>query len=227
MTKAQICKSISQNFIVRNNIIAAILTLVPKVEFNGNNYEYTGGLAFQKFLNLENCGFCISREFDNKNLSKMSIEEEIYLLLKTSDIVEQKDCETKNKNLYFKKLDSDQKKYFTEVALGTEPKNDMVSDKQRKYNKTYFKFVKELKNSYFTTLIKLIDILQAIKDKPFISNEDLNTISLNTKNLINTLYNKVNRLYIGAIMNLLEGKYRRPKTNDLNRNKKIQGYFNN
>ena len=103
----------------------------------------------------------------------------------------------------------------------------MVSDKQRKYNKTYFKFVKELKNSYFTTLIKLIDILQAIKDKPFISNEDLNTISLNTKNLINTLYNKVNRLYIGAIMNLLEGKYRRPKTNDLNRNKKIQGYFNN
>ena len=65
MTKAQICKSISQIFIVRNNIIAAMLTLVPKVEFNGNNYEYTGGLAFQKILNLENCGF-VFQEFDNK-----------------------------------------------------------------------------------------------------------------------------------------------------------------
>ena len=60
--------------------------------------------------------------------------------------------------------------------------------------------VKRLKNKYFNVLNDLIEVLQYIKEHPFMSNEALNKLSLKAKNLIDDLYNSINYYYIFAIM---------------------------
>jgi len=88
----------------------------------------------------------------------------------------------------------------------------------------YLEFMTKLKNKYFESLNFLILILEELKKKPFISNSMLNQISMNTKNVIDDMYNYINYYYIYSSLLLIKSDYTKttdPNQNQLNKIKKI------
>ncbi len=202
MTKRQLCKSITQNFIIRNNIIAAILTTIPQKTIDKTGtVSYEGGICFQKFLNLEKGFICLPMNY--KELSKKTIQEALPELMKASKFLNQKSC--MENNGYFLTLNTEDKETLIKRAMSTP--EELKINPHYKANKAYLDFITKLKNKYFEALNALILILEKIKENPFISNETLNTISLETKNIIDNMYNYVNKYYIYAIFALIQSDY--------------------
>jgi len=202
LTKRELCLSITQNLIVRNNIIAAILTTIPEKTIDSNgSVLYSGGICFQKFLNLERGYVCLPLNY--KELAKRPIHEVIPELLKTSSFMDQKSCY--DNNGYYLKLTNDEKDVLKKRAVSSE--EELTMKPQYRANKAYIDFIVKLKNKYFESLNALILILEKIKEKPFISNDNLNSLALESKNIIDNMYNYVNKYYLYAIFSLIQSDY--------------------
>ena len=103
-------------------------------------------------------------------------------------------------------------------------KEDFKLNPSWKGNKMYLEFMTKLKNKYFESLNFLILILEELKKKPFISNSMLNQISMNTKNVIDDMYNYINYYYIYSSLLLIKSDYTKttdPNQNQLNKIKKV------
>ena len=203
MTKKKLCMAISHNFIVRNNIIAAILTTIPRISKKNGKNIYDGGLCFQKFLNLEKCSICIP---DNPSSLKINnnLSEVIMSLLDKSRYIDKTSCQVKGKGIFLQ-LTDEEKKTLMERAYGSE--EDFKLNPSWKGNKLYLEFMTKLKNKYFESLNFLILILEELKSKPFVSNSMLNQISMKTKNVIDDMYNYVNYYYIYSSLLLIKSDY--------------------
>ena len=214
LTKSQLCKSITQNLVIRNNIIAAILTTIPQKTIDKKgNVSYEGGICFQKFLNLEKGFVCLP--FNYRELSTKSISEAIPELMKKSNFLDQESC-IKNNGFYLK-LTTDEKETLKKRAMSTE--EEFKAHPHYKANKSYLEFIIKLKNKYFESLNALIMILEELKEHAFVSNETLNTISLKTKNIIDEMYNYTNKYYVYALFALIQSDYiekKDPKAEQLN-----------
>jgi len=103
LTKKQLCQSISENFIVRNNIIAAILTTIP---YKNENGEYEGGICYQKFMNLEKCHVCVP--YDYNELKDKDIKDVLTKILEKASYLNKNQC--RDNNGYFLTLSGEQKK---------------------------------------------------------------------------------------------------------------------
>ena len=93
MTKKNICRAIAENFIVRDNIVAAILTTIPRINIKKDGkVEYEGGIAFQKFLNLEpKSQVCVPLNY--KDLTNKEDSSEVIMgLLSKSNHLDQATC---------------------------------------------------------------------------------------------------------------------------------------
>ena len=229
MTKKSLCKSISQNFIVRNNIIAAILTAIPRVSINKNGEKiYEGGISFQKFLNLEKCSVCVPTNYNSlkkeTNLGKIIKE-----LLKKSKFTDSTTC-SKEPDAVFITLEKDEKEMLLKRAnefdkeLSSANNNESkVIHPKWKSNKLYLEFIAKLKNKYFESLNFLIAILEELKNNPFVSNSVLNLTALKTKNVIDDMYNYVNYYYVYATLLLIKSDYStEEKPNNIAELKKIE-----
>ena len=228
MTKKSLCRSIAQNFIVRNNIIAAILTTIPRISKNKNGQKiYEGGICFQKFLNLEKCSVCVPTNFSQlkkeTDLGKVILE-----ILKKSKFIDKKSCNKEN-DAIFLQLDKDQKEILLKHADEYDSElKDAKNDEQKvihpnwKSNKLYLEFMSKLKNKYFESLNFLISILEELKNQPFVSNSTLNTVALKTKNVIDNMYNYVNYYYIYATLLLIKSDYNTMNTSNVNQIPKIE-----
>ena len=215
MTKKSLCRAIGQNFVVRNNIIAAILTAIPRVVKKNGETEYIGGICFQKFLNLEKAVVCVPLNF--KELTKSeNLSNVILALLDKSRYIDEKSCAQNNG--YFLRLDKDEKETLLSRSSATE-ENFKINPSWRA-NKQYMEFITKLKNKYFESLNFLITILEELKNNPFISNSTLNQVSIKTKNIIDDMYNWSNYYYIYATLSLMKSDYlvqANPGLNQLNK----------
>lgn len=216
MTKKGLCKAIGQNFVVRNNIIAAILTAIPRVVKKNGVTEYVGGICFQKFLNLEKAVICVPLNF--KELTKSeNLSNVILALLDKSRYIDEKSCAQNNG--YFLRLDKEEKETLLTRSAASE-ENFKINPSWRA-NKQYMEFITKLKNKYFESLNFLITILEELKNNPFISNSTLNQVSIKTKNVIDDMYNWTNYYYIYATLSLMKSDYLVQATPGLNQLNKI------
>jgi hypothetical protein len=182
LTKKEICESITENFIIRNNIIAAILTTIPYE----NNGEYQGGICFIKMLNLNNCNVCVPLNYqDLKYIDTKDIIEDI---LKKADYLDKPSCEY-NKGKFLA-LSSEEKLSLIRKAESITKISDLLIDKNKniKYNIYYLNYLKKIKKEYFDSLNLLLDILMNMQENPIINNATLNKIGKDVNKIIDKLY---------------------------------------
>ena len=195
LTKKQLCQGITENLIVRNNIIAAILTTIP---YKNKKGEYIGGICYQKFVNLDKCKVCVPYDF--KNLKNQSMNIVLTKILQKADNLTFQDC--KNNDGYFLELTQQQKEILGK-KLENMTENEAKNNPQIKYNLFFIQFTNKLKNVYFQNLVSLIQILEVMQNNPVINNSTLNKISFETKKIIDNMYSLVHYYYIFAIISLI------------------------
>lgn len=194
LTKKNLCKVITENIIVRCNIIAAILSVLPSKK--SKTGEYYGGYLYSKFLNLGRCQVCVPKNYmDLKKLSPLQLVKHVS---QYSDFMDFKTC--KDNGGYFLKLSKEQIKSLYDNV----PKNAEIElgDKTN-FNAFYIDCAENLKTCYFDNLKVLLDILMELKNNPFINNDVLNQIGLKTKQIIDTMYHLSQYYYIFGIVSLL------------------------
>ncbi|NBU53325.1 MAG: hypothetical protein EBS33_02990, partial [Alphaproteobacteria bacterium] len=198
LTKKQFCQAISENFIVRNNIIAAILTTIPYKDSNGN---YIGGICYQKFLNLNDCKVCVPYGYND--LKNKKLKDIIGKIIEKADYLTLDEC--KKNNGYFLELTNNQKETFKKIVEGITAEKIQYNPSIQ-YNLYYVQLTNKLKNNYFHLLNSLITILEKIEQTPVINNKTLNAISYETKNIIDKLYNLCHYYYVYAIISLINSE---------------------
>ena len=208
LTKKDLCTAITENFIVRNNIIAAILTTIP---YKNKNGEYEGGVSYQRFLNLEQCKVCVP--FEYISLKNKSIDYILQKILEKADFLDEERCN--NNKGYFLKLTSDQKKILTTKAI--ESIKNTPSNGKINYNLLFIESSEKLKRTYFESLNSLIQILEKMKETPIINNKTLNLISKETKTHIDNMYNLCYYYYIYGVISLIFSEIKEdiPKENSV------------
>ncbi len=194
LTKKEICQAISENFIVRGNIIAAILTTIPIQKSDGT---YEGGILYQKFQNLAKCNVCVPENY--KDLLKSELRDIIPEIVKYSEHLNRADCRNNNGN--FLSLSA-----LEQYALKERMGND-------KFNALYIKYSLKLKDTYFNNLNLLLEILEKLRVEPIINNATLNAIAEQTKRIIDTMYNLCHYYYVFAIIALINSDVK-PITDD-------------
>jgi hypothetical protein len=195
-----LCQVIIENFIVRNNIIAAILTTIPH-KIDKNTYE--GGICYQKFLNLDKCKVCIPENYDilfNSKSININMKKILKDIILKADYLDKKKCEENNGKF----LELSDKKIITLVKKSQKYQtSEEVLYPKSKYNAFYLACQKKLKTNYFDNLNHLITILNKIRETPIISNNELNIISEETKKTIDNMYSLCHYYYVYAIIALL------------------------
>jgi hypothetical protein len=193
LSKKDLCTAITQNFIVRNNIIAAILSTIP---YKNESGEYEGGICYQRFLNLEKCKVCVP--FEYISLKNKPIDYILEKILEKADFLDEKKC-NENKG-YFFTLSPQEKKILTSKAIDS-VKNGLTN--KTNYNLLFMESTEKLKRTYFENLNSLITILEKMKETPIINNKTLNIISKETKTCIDNMYNLCYYYYIYGIIALI------------------------
>jgi len=208
LTKKQICQSISENFIVRNNIVAAILTTIPKKieeEYEDSNgkkqirTKYVGGICYQKFLNLDDCRVCVP--YDYKDLKNKDINKILKKILEKADYLTEEEC--RQNAGYFFRLTEREILIFRNKLLKASKTEASKIEQKLKYNLLFIEFTKKLKDKYFSILNKLITILEKMQGIPILNNTTLNLIGTEVKNLIDDMYNSCHYYYVYAILSLI------------------------
>ena len=195
LSKKDLCTAITENFIVRNNIIAAILTTVP---FKNSEGLYEGGICFQKFMNLNNCNVCVP--YDYRELKNKDIKSILTKILEKADNLDESRC--RENQGYFLKLSDNEKKILASKISNISEK-DINNYPKIKYNYYFIEFTKKLQNNYLQNLNSLITILEKLKESPVINNATLNLISDETKKIIDHMYNTCHYYYVYAIISLI------------------------
>jgi len=203
MTKKEICMAITENFIVRNNIIAAILNTLPKkkiiIKKNGEEkIEYEGGLCYQKFKNLFLCKVCVPRIFERLK-HNTNMKETLNYVLENSEFLTDTECE-KNGGLFFE-LELRQKAAL--INNSKIIKKDKLGNPISNFNLLYLESTEQLKKSYFDNLDALLQILIKMQNIAIINNATLNLIGKETQEIINKMYNYCNYYYVFAIIALI------------------------
>ena len=180
LTKEQLCTEITKNYIVRSNIVAAILTAIP----DDNNLEKN--ICYMELQAIENCKMCLPPDWEK--LSQLSKEDRIVRLLQFASKLTEKDC-------------SDIKGYYKKYS--EEEKKNLKINKN-KYNRLYLALTLQMKQEYHSSLLNLLDILRLLNEELIITNRDLNLIGKKTKEILDTMYSNCQFSYLNAIWALLK-----------------------
>ncbi len=203
MNKAQLCKAISEHFIVRGNIIASILSTLPKKTSSG----FEGGYCYQRFLNLDKCQVCLPHNYNE--LMSMDTKSRIQTMMLFINYMTEKEC-NENKGL-FRKLTLSEKKSL--ILHGREG-ND--------FNLLYTEYTNNVRVKYIEHLNILLEILNTLATMEGINNEELNALSLKTKETIDSMYHLCQFYYLYAIIALLNANITPIKREENNEKNKIK-----
>jgi len=211
LTKMEMCEKIVYHFIVRNNLIAAILSTVP---FPSKDGEYKGSFTFERLKSLQKGVFCLppyedikykNEKFENDELKLAYENKRISKILQYINILDHKQCVANGGRLLVLK-----KEQIEELA-----RNDNLGRK-------YVDFVIKINNFYQNALIVLYDVLENLQNNVKISTKGLNIISEKTKEIIDELYLKTQFNYLLAVMVILEFKFEDNSQEENIKNNRIQ-----
>ncbi len=205
LTKKQLCKMIAENMIIRCNIIAGILNVLPNRK---SKHGYYGGYLYSKFLNLGKCQVCVP--YNYKELMDLPPVQMIKHIVQYSDFLDPKSCK-ENGGYYLKLSKNEIKALYDNV-----PTNGQIEiGKQLNYNAFYVECAKKLKDNYFDNLKVLLEILEQLKSQPVINNVTLNELGLKAKQIIDSMYHLCQYYYIYAIVSLLHANLTPTKVTDV------------
>jgi hypothetical protein len=205
LSKKELCKVITENLIVRCNIVAAILTVLPNRKIRGG---YVGGYLYQKFMNLGKCQVCVP--YNYKDLIESTPIQLIKHVVQYADFLDPKSC--KENGGYYMKLSKGE----IEALYRNVPDKEQIDiGKQMNYNAFYIQCAKKLKESYFDNLKVLLTILEELRSQPLMNNVSLNELGKKTKEIIDTMYHLCQYYYIYAIVSLLNANLNQSKVGDV------------
>jgi len=189
LTKKEMCEKIIYHFIVRNNIVAAILSTIP---FPTKDGEYKGSFTFERLTSLMKGTFCLPpyEDIKYKKSTNESENDRMQKILKFINIMDEKQCLNEGGRLLI----------LSKKQLEQLYKSDELGRK-------YFDFAMKINNFYQNALIALNDILLLLQNEPKLSTKNLNEISEKTKSIIDELYLKTQFNYLLAILVILEFKF--------------------
>ena len=199
LTKSQLCKEITKNYIVRSNIVAAILTAIP------DNTNKEKNICYQELKAIEDCKICLPPSFDK--LEEMNKDDRIVELLKYVSQLSEKKCLEVN-GLY---------KQFTEE----EKKNIHLNKDLNKYNAFYLKLTIQMKQQYHSSLIQLLEILKLLNTELVITNNELNLIGAKTKEILDTMYSNCQFNYLNAVWALIKADVSSHNEEESNANRQL------
>jgi hypothetical protein len=180
LTKEQLCVEITKNYIVRSNVVAAILTAIP----DDNNLEKN--ICYMELKAIEDCKMCLPPDW--QQLSQLSKDDRISRLLTFASKLTEKDCaDIKG---FYKKYTEDEKKN--------------LKINKNKFNRLYLSLTLQMKQEYHSSLLNLLDILKILNEELIITNKDLNLIGKKTKEILDTMYSNCQFTYLNAIFALLK-----------------------
>ncbi len=179
LTKDELCKAISRNYMVRSNIIAAILSTLPSKDDRG---KYIPGFCQSRLKSLDTFKICLPPGF--KDLSKLPKEKRLQELVRYIDNVDEYHCH--NIGGYYKSL--------------SKREIDALMTGNNEFNIFYKRFTQQLRNQYTESLRSLVGILELLENETTIKNSTLNEISDKAKEIIDDMYTKCQMNYIYAIL---------------------------
>ena len=183
LTKKQICKVITSHYIIRNNIISAIMSVMPHKDQRG---KLVGGFCFDRYNALNEGMICLPPDY--LQLNRLPPKERITKLMLFINQISEKNCQ--NIHGYYRKLSINEKK-----ALST---------KYHKFNDIYMKIVLKLKEDFLKNSNLLYELLNEMTQMTIINNNTLNMIAVKVKEVIDNMYNMCQKHYLNAVLSLLK-----------------------
>ena len=181
LTKDQLCKSIITHYAIRANIIGAIVSALP-LKRGGKN---VGGLCSKRIASLETGKYCLPPNFDK--LINLEPEDRVKAL---------------NKYIFQDTKEKCNEKGGIYKELSDTEKQGLVRARS-KINKEYLKKLRLLK-SYYNNKIKELETIILYLDKPMsVDNEELESISKMTREILDEMYSVCQAEYLLSIMNLM------------------------
>ena len=179
MNKRQLCNAIANHFIIRGNIVAAIMTVIPRKDEKTGDYE--GSFCFNRIRSLNQGTFCLPP--DIKDLHRVSIAEQALTLQK---YINKDPNECKSSGGIYKQLTPKERR-----ALLTT---------NEEWNKIYIRYSENLQDKYREGLRGLLEILHILASDLEINNTDLSQISNDAKRLLDDLYKMCQFNYVMALI---------------------------
>jgi hypothetical protein len=164
---------------VRSNIIAAILSALPRKDERGKMID---GFCQNRLNSLENFEICLPPGF--KRLEKLPENKRLEELMKYIDNVDERRC--RNSGGFYKILN---KKEIEAIMTGN-----------NEFNIFYRRFSQQLRKQYQESLENLMGILNLLENETTINNDTLNKIGEKTKEILDDMYTKCELNYIYAIL---------------------------
>ena len=180
LTKKEMCDKIIYHFIVRNNLIAAITSVVPVPNRSG---ELQGSFVYNRLKSLEKGAFCLPPYYSDIQDDDENIR--IQKILKFLNILD--DCPSQGGYL---------------LKLSPERMKELMADE--KLGRKYFDFGRKINIFYQESLINLYDILETLQNNTSLSTASLNEISASAKHIIDELYIKTQFNYLLAVLVVLD-----------------------
>ena len=178
LTKKQLCQAIAKNYLIRANIISAILTTLPKKDTD--KYKY--GFCHDRLKSLEEFKICLPKDYTK--LLKMNKEQKINELVKYINQTDGYKCHKIN-GLY-KELN--------------EKERSALKTGNNEFNVFYRKFTTKLREQYKESLESLLVILDELTKLKSIKTELLNEVSNKAKIIIDSMYSQCQFNYIYAVL---------------------------
>ena len=182
LTKKEMCEKIIYHFIVRNNLIATIASVVPTPNYSG---DYSGSFPYDRLKSLNDGVFCLPPYYSDIQDTDDNIR--IQKILKFLNILDEKECTTSGGYL---------------LRLSEQRFKELMAD--QRLGKKYFEFIKKINANYKKSLEMLYNILEQLQNSTSLSTTALNELSRYTKDIIEDLYLKTQFNYLLAVLVVLD-----------------------
>jgi len=187
LTKKEMCEKIVYHYLVVNNLLATIISVVPLPSDKG---EYAGGFIFDRLSSLKKGNFCLPY---HSEIESITDDERLHKIFKYINILSDRNTTQeqacKNNNGFFLKLSKENMEQLS---------------RDENFGRKYFDFAKKINIFYQEALINLYNILDNLQNNTAISTRRLNQLSEQTKKIIDELYLKTQFNYLLAILVILE-----------------------
>lgn len=190
LTKAEMCEKIITHFIIRNNLIAAIVSTIPLPDDNG---DYKGGFTFERINSLKNGRFCVPSPFYKIDQSDDNVR--IEKILKFLNILDENECRKSGGIIHIIKENQ---------------MREMLADES--FGKKYFEYGNKINIVYQESLNTLYLLLEKLESNISLSTVSLNQISLAVKNVIDELYIKTQFNFLLAVLVVLDFDFLKSST---------------
>lgn len=188
MTKAEICKRIAKHYTMRLNIISAILSTVPSINWQTKKSE--GGFCSRRISSVRQGHFCLPPSADLEKAGEND-EDRLKQIMRYMNYLDESSCDSAGG--IYRKLDRDEL-------------NSLLYSNHH-FNKLYLKYGVKLQEEYEKSLEQLKGLLYLLENSP-LSNEKLNELARNTKLIINDMYTGCQLNYLLALLIFIDADLR-------------------